>query len=359
MVHDHPHQGATTHEHSHATGGRALTRALGLTLGFAFVEAAVGFLSGSLALVSDAGHMLVDSGALGLALFAQRLAARPRTALYTFGYRRAEVLAAAISGGALFTASIGIVIEALSRLRTSHEVRGDWMLGTALMGLLVNLASGAILMGGAHASINIRAALAHVAADAAGSVAAIVASVAVLKFNLPQADAVASILISMLILWGSTKLMRESAAVLMEPVADDMSCRLRRTGVCLIARSVHRCVLLAQSLYADQRPLPTNESTMPTEPKTILTDYPHTLSDGSYAFADVGLCRSMPLMGGREGGRATESTGFGKMLVGNCVYYGLINGKGNTAISWLLELWLHNGKRKELSLPLKDCYWTL
>ncbi len=228
MAHDHKHGGDHAHSHgpghAHAHGaGTALTRALVVTLGFAFVEAVVGVLSGSLALLSDAAHMLVDSGALGLAVFAQRLAARPRTASHTFGYRRAEVLAAAISGGALFTASIGIIIEAVSRLRVVHEVHGDWMLATAVTGLIVNLASGAVLMREAHASINVRAALAHVTADAAGSVAAIVASVAVLKFDLPQADAVASILISVLILWGASKLVRESAAVLMEQAPQGVS----------------------------------------------------------------------------------------------------------------------------------------
>lgn len=224
MPHDHEHGGDRAHSHARAHGaGTALTRALTLTLVFAFVEAVAGVLSGSLALLSDAAHMLVDSGALGLAVFAQRLAARPRTASHTFGYRRAEVLAAAISGGALVTASIGIIIEAVSRLRVAHEVRGDWMLATAVTGLVVNLASGAALLGEARASINVRAALAHVMADAAGSVAAIVASVAVLKFDLPQADAVASILISILILWGASKLIRESAAVLMEQAPPGVS----------------------------------------------------------------------------------------------------------------------------------------
>lgn len=231
MAHDHTH--ADGHSHAHGAG-TALTRALALTLGFAFVEAAVGVLSGSLALLSDAAHMLVDSGALGLAVFAQRLAARPRTASHTFGYRRAEVLAAAISGGALFTASIGIIIEAVSRLRVVHEVHGDWMLATAITGLIVNIASGFALMSAAHASINVRAALAHVLADAAGSVAAIVASVAVLEFGFPQADAIASILISMLILWGASKLIRESAAVLMEQApsgvsASDIEATIRAT----------------------------------------------------------------------------------------------------------------------------------
>jgi cobalt-zinc-cadmium efflux system protein len=215
----HPHSHGHGHGHGHAHGsGTALTRALALTLGFAFVEAFVGVASGSLALLSDAAHMLVDSGALGLAVLAQRLASRTRTESHTFGYGRAEVLAAAISGGALFTASIGILIEAVGRLQQAPVVRGDWMLATAIAGLLVNIASGLALMHEAKASINVRAALAHVMADAAGSVAAIVASIAVLNFGLPQADSIASILISLLILWGAAGLIRESSAILMERV---------------------------------------------------------------------------------------------------------------------------------------------
>lgn len=227
MAHQHkPESGARhleghNHSHSHAAGA-ALTRALGLTLGFSAVEAIVGVFSGSLALLSDAAHMLVDSGALALAVLAQRLAARPRTASFTFGYRRAEVLAAAISGGALFTGSIGIAIEAISRLRVAPEIRGDWMLLTAVVGLLVNVGAGIALMRQAHTSINVRAALAHVIADAAGSVAAIAAAVAVLN-GLPQADAVASILISILIMFGALKLMRESAAILMEQAPSSIS----------------------------------------------------------------------------------------------------------------------------------------
>lgn len=221
MAGDHTHEsGAGSgagHGHSHAqASGRALSRALGLTLAFALVEAVVGVFSGSLALLSDAAHMLVDAGALGIAVFAQRLATRPRTASYTFGYGRAEVLAAAISGGALLAASIGIIIEAVGRLGATHEIHGDWMLGTAFAGLLVNLVSGALLMKGASTSINVRAALAHVMADAAGSVAAIIAAISVVSFNFHEADALASILISILILWGASRLIRESAAILME-----------------------------------------------------------------------------------------------------------------------------------------------
>ena len=221
MTREHTH---ADHPHRHATNASAaLSRALKVTLAFAAVEAIVGFVSGSLALLSDAAHMLVDSGALGLAVFAQSLAARPRTASHTFGFRRAEVIAAAVSGGALFTASIAIIIEAIGRLGESRGVRGEWMLLTAVVGLVVNIASGFFLMGEAHGSINVKAALAHVIADAAGSVAAIVASIAVLNFNLPQADAIASILISLLILWGAWRLMAQSASVLMEQTPPGVS----------------------------------------------------------------------------------------------------------------------------------------
>ena len=229
MTHDHAHPG---HPHPHTTNASAaLSRALTITLAFAAVEAIVGVASGSLALLSDAAHMLVDSGALGLAVFAQRLAARPRTASHTFGFRRAEVIAAAVSGGALFTTSIAIIIEAIGRLGEARIVRGEWMLFTATLGLLVNIASGFFLTRESHGSINVRAALAHVIADAAGSVAAIVASIAVLKFNLPQADAIASILISLLILWGAWRLMAQSASVLMEQTPPGVSVSAIETSI--------------------------------------------------------------------------------------------------------------------------------
>jgi cobalt-zinc-cadmium efflux system protein len=163
--------------------------------------------------------MLTDSGSLLLALFAQRLALRPRTRLYTFGFRRAEILAALINGVLLIVTAMMIVLEAIERLGQPPHIQGGTMLGVAVSGLVVNLAA-ALVLGGhhAHANANVRAALAHVISDALGSLAAIVAAVCVLYFDLPLADALASLFISVLIGFGAVRLVRDTSSVLMESV---------------------------------------------------------------------------------------------------------------------------------------------
>jgi cobalt-zinc-cadmium efflux system protein len=186
------------------------------------VELVVGWLAGSLALLSDAGHMLTDAGALGLALFAQRLAARPRSPQNTFGLRRAEILAALLNGLVLGVSAVWIVIEAIERLTHPPDVKGGWVLVVASIGLAINLLSAWILSRGASNS-NVRAALAHVIADAAGSVAAMVAGGLVMLFGWTQADPIVSILISMLILWGAFGVVRSAVQVLLEGTPADVN----------------------------------------------------------------------------------------------------------------------------------------
>lgn len=180
------------------------------------VEAAVGWLSGSLALVADAGHMLSDTAALGLALIAQRIAARPRSVTHTFGSRRAEVIAAFVNGVALVMTALLIVREALERLFAPSPIQSEWMLATAAVGLMVNLASAAVLGHGGHRNANTRAALMHVLADALGSVGAIVAALLVMVAGWTRADPAVSLFIAALIFWGSWRLVKETAGVLME-----------------------------------------------------------------------------------------------------------------------------------------------
>jgi cobalt-zinc-cadmium efflux system protein len=204
--------------HSHDLRGAATRRlviALLLTVSFMLVEVVVGLLSGSLALLSDAGHMLTDAGALALAVVAQLIAQRQRSGLRTFGYRRAEILAALANGVVLGASSIWIVVEAVRRFQAPTAVHGLPVLVVATLGLLVNLASAAVLSGAGRTNPNVRAAAAHVAADAAGSVAAMIAGLLVwLGWN--RADPVMSIFISVLILWSAWKLAREALQVLME-----------------------------------------------------------------------------------------------------------------------------------------------
>jgi len=215
--HDHPHQHDEAHGHvSSATPTRRLAIALGLTASFMVVEVVTGWLSGSLALLSDAGHMLTDAASLTLALFAQRIAQRERSAQRTFGYRRAEVLAALANGVVLGASSLWIVVEAIRRFSQPPEVLGLPMLVVAVVGLVLNLVSAAVLSSGEQGNANVRAAVAHVMADAAGSVAAILAGVAVLAFGWNLADPIVSVLISLLILVSAWRLVRESLDVLME-----------------------------------------------------------------------------------------------------------------------------------------------
>lgn len=211
------------HAHAVDAPASALRVALWLTLGFLVVEAVAGWLSGSLALLSDAGHMLTDAGALALALGAARLASRERTRLRTFGFRRAEMLAALLNGLVLGVTAVWVLVEAVQRLASPPEVRGPWMLVVAALGLAVNLAA-AWVLGRAHADggANLRAAMAHVLADAAGSLAALAAGVLVARFGMRIADPLASIAISTLILWGAWKLVRGSADVLMEGAPKDV-----------------------------------------------------------------------------------------------------------------------------------------
>jgi len=190
-----------------------------LTATFMVVEVVSGFLTQSLALLSDAGHMLTDSGALLLALLAQRIAMKPRTRLYTFGFRRAEILAALINGVVLVVTALLIIIEAVERLEHPPEVHAGPMLWVACAGLAINLCA-ALVLGLHHpgGNANLRAALAHVLSDALGSVASIGAALCVLYFDLPIADPLASLFISLLIGFGALRLVRSTANVLMESV---------------------------------------------------------------------------------------------------------------------------------------------
>jgi cobalt-zinc-cadmium efflux system protein len=217
------HDHGSEHGHAHGpsaharTPARRLLVALVLTATFLVVEAVVGFLSHSLALLSDAGHMLTDAGALLLALVAQRVADRPRTEFHTFGFRRAEILAALLNGVVLGVTAVWVIVEAIRRFSHPEPVGGAWLMATASAGLVINLIAAWVLGSGKKESnANVQAAFAHVVADAAGSVAAMIAGVLVLAFGWVVADPIVSVVISLMILWGAWQLVRGSLGVLME-----------------------------------------------------------------------------------------------------------------------------------------------
>src|SRR5215203_2065781 len=182
---------------------RALAITLALTASFTVVEVVGGLLTGSLALLADAGHLLSDNFSLGIALFAAWLAGRPETPEKSFGYKRAEILAALANGVTLVVISIWIFVEAYARLREPAEVLGTPMLAVATLGLLVNAAGAIILYRTRGESLNVEGALRHVLADALGSVGAMVAAATIILTGWRYADPLVSVAIGLLILGSS------------------------------------------------------------------------------------------------------------------------------------------------------------
>lgn len=186
-------------------------------------EAVGGWLAGSLALLADAGHMLADAAALGLALFAARVAQRPATPERSFGLLRLEILAALVNGALLIAIAIGIGIEAWHRLRAPQPVDGALLLGVAGVGLVANLVSLAILHRGHEHSLNQRGAYLHVLGDLLGSVGALAAGALVLTTGWTLADPLISVLITLLVLGSAWRLIKESTDVLMEATPDHIA----------------------------------------------------------------------------------------------------------------------------------------
>ena len=222
MGHQHHHH----HEASAADAAgnrRRLAMALVLTAAYMVAEIVGGLAANSLALLADAGHMFSDAAALGLSLVAVILAQRPATSQRTYGFHRAEILAALLNGAALLTLSVLIAREAWERLSAPPEVEGGLMLLIAVGGLAINLANLRILSGGRQSSLNVRGAWLHVMADTLGSVGAISAGAAIYFLGWRWADPVASFIIASLVLYSAWGLIRETLDVLMEGVPKGIS----------------------------------------------------------------------------------------------------------------------------------------
>jgi cobalt-zinc-cadmium efflux system protein len=195
---------------------RTLTVALAVTAVMMLVEAAGGFVSRSLALLADAGHMLTDVAALGLSLFAIWLSSRPKTFSRTFGWRRFEIFAALVNGLALWAIAGVIGYEAFKRLTAPPQIRSGLMILIAGLGLLSNLAVGAILFRGRNKNLNIKGAFLHMLADALGSVGVLAAGLLIKITGSFIWDPIVSAAVCLLILWSSGRLVRDSFHVLME-----------------------------------------------------------------------------------------------------------------------------------------------
>jgi cobalt-zinc-cadmium efflux system protein len=207
------------HIHSFAEAGtRRLKIALGIVLGILAIEIAGGIISNSLALLGDAGHMLVDALALGLSLFAILFARRPATPQKTFGYYRVEIMAALANGTILAFVAVYIFYEAYHRFSSPVDVNTQVMLIVAVIGLCANLSAMLLLRGVSRANLNIRAAFWHVMGDTISSVGVIIAAVIIYLTGWQFVDALIAVLIGCVILWGAVKLVRESVEILMEAV---------------------------------------------------------------------------------------------------------------------------------------------
>jgi cobalt-zinc-cadmium efflux system protein len=250
-VHDHDHGGGG-HGHSHGFGAHALEarredsrRRLGVALAINVVlllaEAIGGVLTGSVAVLADAGHLLSDVGSIVLALIAARLAARPASGRRTFGYQRSEVLAALVNGLLLVAVSVGIGIAAIGRLSNPPGIEGGGVLALGLLGLVGNAAATVYLARGQRADVNLEGVLRHSFADALGSLGVVIAGAWVLLGGSDIVDPIVGLLISVLVLFSSWRLIKEPFDVLMESAPADLDVDGMGAAICRVdgVRSVH------------------------------------------------------------------------------------------------------------------------
>jgi len=269
LMHDHSHPG-----HSHIPRNeRRIGIAAILTGVFMLAEVAGGVISGSLALIADAGHMLTDFASLVLAWFAFRLARRPADWKRTYGFDRFAVLAAFINGLSLFVIAGWICVEAYQRLGNPHQVAGGLMLWIALAGLLVNLAAFRILSAGEGDNLNLRAATLHVAGDLLGSIAAIIASLVIIYTGWTPIDPILSVVVSLIILRSAWTVVRESSHILLEAAPGNFD---RRALVDMIESEIDG-VAAVSHVHAwsitQERPMVTMEATVMagTDPDKVKT----------------------------------------------------------------------------------------
>jgi cobalt-zinc-cadmium efflux system protein len=224
MSHDHSDQHEHEHGHEHgfhnaAAGGKKdLLIALTITLLMMIVEVVGGLLSNSLALLSDAGHMLTDNLALLLSFFAMTFATLPATERKTFGFYRLEILAAFINGVVLVLISLYIIYQAYLRIINPQQVEGTLMMVVAFIGLIANIIGALVLMKHRHNSLNIRGAFLHIVGDALSSVGVVIGGVIIIYTGWYLIDPILSIMISLVIMYGAWSLVKESVNILLESV---------------------------------------------------------------------------------------------------------------------------------------------
>jgi cobalt-zinc-cadmium efflux system protein len=230
------------YHHAPGSDGRRLGWALTITTTFMAIEVAGGLISGSLALLADAGHMLTDAAALALAWIASRLVRRPTNAHRSYGYHRAQVLAAFVNALALFGIVAWIVYQAALRLTTPRPIEGFAMMGVAIAGLLANVTVYLILREGSRENLNVAAARLHVIGDLLGSIGAIVAAIVVVTTGWTPIDPLLSVLVAVLVLRSAWSLLNQSTRILMEHAPESVDLEsLRRVLLAHVpgVRDVH------------------------------------------------------------------------------------------------------------------------
>jgi len=220
VAHSHTHSGGSPHSHgtSRETERGALKTALALIVAFMVMEVAVGVFAGSLALLSDAAHMLTDAVALAMSLLAARLAERPAKGAMTYGLGRAEILSAQANGVTLLVLSVLIVFDAISRLISTPRVHGGPVLIVALAGVAVNLLAATVLARGSREqrSLNVEGSYRHIVTDLYGFLATGIAAIVIITTGFSRADAIASLVVSALLLHAAYGLLKTSGRVFME-----------------------------------------------------------------------------------------------------------------------------------------------
>lgn len=204
------------HAHEHPVAGRALGTAFALTAIILAVETVAGLAAGSLALLSDAGHILTDVAALGLAWFVAYLSRRPATQQHTFGYQRSRILAALANATVLVVVAVVVTVEALIRLGHPHPVQGGLVIGAAAIAIGVNSYIVFVLRGHRHDDLNVRSALLHVVSDIGASAGVIIAGLFALAAHIYIVDPLVSLFIAILIAYGAWQIIRDTVIILME-----------------------------------------------------------------------------------------------------------------------------------------------
>ncbi|HEY2930943.1 MAG TPA: cation diffusion facilitator family transporter [Acidobacteriota bacterium] len=244
MPHTHSHAGRSD-SHQSTSSARSsqqvLVWALIITLVFMIAEAVGAYLSNSLALLADAGHMLSDVAALGLSLFAVRFSQRPATPARTYGYFRGEILAALLNGATLIVISLWIIYEAYQRALFPPKVKSGLMIIVAAVGLLANMVCVWVLRSSQSDNLNVRAAFLHVAGDVLGSIGALTAGLIMWKFQWYLADPIFSVLVSLLILYSSWHLVKEAVEVLLEGTPSHINITAMRQELATVqgVQSIH------------------------------------------------------------------------------------------------------------------------